>query len=432
MTLTQNGYIPRIIDSKVAEYLKLFGAVSIEGPKWCGKTWTSLNHASSVTYIMDPAGNYSNRERARINPALILGGDRPHAIDEWQEVPGIWDAVRFEVDQGLALGQFILTGSITPPRESFAHSGSGRIGTIRMSPMSLSESGDSTRALSLQALICGEAFEPIVADIELPDLIDITIRGGWPQALSLPIRKSGTVSEEYLKAIARNELFREGAPQRNPKKLNKLLRSLARNTSTIAGRSTLSADIDDSDQEEQANEEATLSRETVGVYLEDLMRIFLIDEIPAWNPDLRSKVRIRSAPKRIFCDPSLAVAALGAGQGQLLQDLKTFGFLFENLVFRDLMVYAEALDATIFHYRDESGLEADVIMEMADGTWCAFEVKLGAHQADAAAKSLIKLKTKMVANGIAAPVLMGVITGGGIGMLRDDGVYVLPINALTI
>jgi predicted AAA+ superfamily ATPase len=431
MTLTKQGYRTRIIDQKIVNYLMIFGAVSIEGPKWCGKTWTSLNHANSVTYIMDPAGNYSNRERARINPTLVLEGNRPHVIDEWQEVAGIWDAVRFSVDQEAKPGKFILTGSVTPPRDSNRHSGVGRIALARMRPMSLFESGDSVGTVSLDGLFNGEIIEPFAADIELPDLIDLTIRGGWPQTLQLPINLASHISIEYLNTLERNELFNEDFSRRSPQKLKKLIRALARNNSTPVGISTLTTDVRELSQAEMTSDMVTVSRETANAYIDDLKKIFVIEELPGWSPQIRSKTRIRMAPKRVFVDPSLAIAALGIGRKHLLRDLRTYGFMFENLCLRDLAVYSESLGATLCHYRDNSGLEADAIIEMPDGSWSAIEIKLGEYQVDAAARSLIRLQKKMVEGGANPPVFLAVLIGGGLGYKREDGVYVIPINALA-
>ena len=417
MSLQKYGYINRIVDSKIEEYLQLFGAVLIEGPKWCGKTWTALNHANSVTYIMDPAGNYSNRTLARINPALVLAGDVPHVVDEWQEVPGIWDAVRFDIDQNPGYGKFILTGSVLPLQGSYMHSGTGRIATVQMRPMTLYESMNSTGMISLAAVFKKETFEPFMASIDLVQLIDVTIRGGWPETLNLPIGKAGSVATEYINAIAKNELFRQDHSKRDHVKLRKLIRSLARNNATTANIKTLSADT-------------LISRDSVTDYIKTLKEIFVVEEILPWNPSIRSKAIMRQAPKRIFSDPSLAIAALGVGRNRLLQDLMTFGFMFENLCLRDLAVYAGFYGGNIYHYHDNSELEVDAIVEMPDGAWGAFEIKLGEAQIEAAAATLLRMRHKMAASGAEPPACLAVITGGGLARQRDDGVYVLPINAI--
>ena len=423
MSLKKEGYRTRLVDKKLREYLKLFSAVSVEGPKWCGKTWTSLNHANSITYIMDPAGNYSNKTRAELNPSLVLDGKIPHVIDEWQEVPGIWDAVRFNVDQKPDFGKYILTGSVTPPRISYKHSGAGRIAIVRMRPMTLYESGDSQASVSFASLFSGRKLNPFAADIDLMHLIDITIRGGWPQTLNLPIGKAGSVSVEYINALLKNDLFSWNFSKRNSVKLHTLLRSLARNNATTVNDTTLSRDISGGD-------EMMLSRNSIADYMGDLKRIFVIEEIPGWMPGIRSKTRIRMTGKLIFADPSLAIAALGIGRRRLLDDLNTYGFMFENLCLRDLYAYAEFYGASLYHYRDNSNLEVDAIVEMKDGAWGAFEIKLGENQVESAAKTLLRLREKIVSGGAKEPSCLAVITGGGLGRKREDGVYVIPVNAL--
>jgi predicted AAA+ superfamily ATPase len=429
MSVKKEGYKTRLADKKLSEYLKLFGAVSVEGPKWCGKTWTSLNHANSVSYIMDPAGNYANKTRAEINPSLILDGKVPHVIDEWQEVPGIWDAVRFDVDKTPGFGKYILTGSVTPPRESYKHSGAGRIAIIRMRPMTLFESGDSAGLVSLADVFSNKKIKPFTADIDLAHLIDITIRGGWPQTLNLPKEKAGSVSIEYINALIKNDLFGSDFSRRNPAKLKILIKSLARNNSTTVNESTLTADYN-GESESKQNNETSLSRNSVQQYLYDLKRIFVIEDIPGWDPGIRSKTRIRSTTKIMFADPSLAIAALCMGRRHLLDDLNTYGFMFENLCMRDLYAYAEYYGGSLYHYRDNSSLEVDAIIEMQDGSWGGFEIKLGENQIEKAAHTLNRLKNKMISNGAREPSCLAVITGGGLGRKREDGIYVIPINSL--
>ena len=430
MSLQKVGYKERIVDAKIEEYLKLFGAVSIEGPKWCGKTWTALNHANSVVYIMDPTDNYNNKALARLNPALVLSGETPRVIDEWQEVPAIWDAVRFDIDQNPGRGKYILTGSVLPPQGSYMHSGTGRIAIVQMRPMTLFESGDSCGSISLKSLFNKEKFEPFMASLDLLRLIDLTVRGGWPETLTLPIKNSGSISAEYISAIKRSEIFHEEQTKRNQLKLQRLLRSLARNNSTTVNIGTLATDVDGSGRSSQNEEDITISRHSVVDYISDLMKIFVIDEIPAWNPEIRSTIIMRQAPKRIFTDPSLALAALGVDKNRMLQDLNTFGFMFENLCLRDLIVYTGYYGGKVFHYRDNSGLEADAIIEMPDGSWGAFEIKLGENKVDSAASALTRLKDKMIAAGVAPPACLAVISGSGIARVRDDGIYVIPINTL--
>ena len=430
MSLQKSGYIKRIIDTKIDEYLQLFGAILIEGPKWCGKTWTSLNHANSVSYIMEPAGDYSNRTLARINPALLLPGDTPRVIDEWQEVPGIWDAVRFDIDQNPGHGKYILTGSVLPPQDSYRHSGTGRIATIQMRPMTLFESMDSSGTISLGAIFENEEFEPFISSLDLNQLIDITIRGGWPETLKLPIKKAGNVATEYINAVVKNEFFRDDQSKRDQAKLRKLIRSLARNNATTASIKTLSMDTDGAERRFYSEKDVHISRDSVADYLKNLNEIFVIEEIPPWNPEIRSRAIMRLASKRVFSDPSLAIAALGLSRERLLHDLNTYGFMFENLCLRDLAVYAGFYGGSIFHYHDNSELEVDAIIEMPNSEWGAFEIKLSSEQVETAAGSLLRMSDKVVTAGAQSPACLAVITGGGIAMRRDDGVYVLPINAL--
>jgi hypothetical protein len=310
------------------------------------------------------------------------------------------------------------------------HSGAGRISTIQMRPMTLYESADSTGEISLKALFQNELFEPFMVGFDLVHLIDITVRGGWPETLALPVEKSGNVAIEYINAIVRSDNFHDKHLKRNQVKLRRLIKSLARNNATTVAIKTLSLDTNGSDRTNQSEEEIMISRNTVVEYIKDLREIYFIDEIPPWNPEIRSKTVMRQTPKRVFADPSLAIASLSVTRERLLQDLKTFGFMFENLCLRDLTVYANYYGGNVFHYRDNSGLEVDVIIEMPDGAWGAFEIKLGAEKIDSAADTLLRMKDKMVAAGADPPSCLVVVTGGGIARVREDGVYVAPINAL--
>jgi len=299
-----------------------------------------------------------------------------------------------------------------------------------MRPMTLFESSDSTGKISLKAIFDGDNIEPFLINIDILRLIDLTIRGGWPETLNLPLEKAGKVATNYINAIVRNELFREDQPNRNKIKLRRLLRSLARNNATTAAITTLSADVDGDLRRTQNEKEIQLSRVSVADYIKDLTDIFIIEEIPPWNPEIRSKTIMRQSQKRVFVDPSLAIAALRISRERLKQDLNTFGFMFENLCLRDLAVYAGYYEGSLYHYRDNSDLEVDAIIEMPDGSWGAFEVKLGEHQVDTAAATLIRFKDKMVTAGANPPECMAIITGSGIARLREDGVYVVPITAL--
>lgn len=424
MTLTKAGYRPRVIDEKIRRYLRIFGAVSIEGPKWCGKTWTALRHANSVTYLMDPTDGYGVLETARINPSLILGGEPPQAIDEWQEVVGIWDAVRFAVDQNPAKGQYLLTGSATPPFREPLHSGTGRIARLHMHTMSLFESGDSTGEVSLADIFAQKRVAPFLATMELEALVYLTARGGWPVNRNDYSKDALELARQYLRTLAGADISYPNGKRRNPAKVLRLLYSLARNNASMAKDSTLQKDT------ESEFESDSVSRASVLSYLDSLKRLFVLEEIPAWNPLPRSKTKIRSAPKRLLTDPSLAVAALEISPERLIFDLNTFGFMFEGLCLRDLAVYSDAMDASLYHYRDNSGLEIDAIVETQDGNWGAFEIKLGAHRVDEAVGSLLRMRKKMTENGAKSPACMAVLTGGGLGQQREDGIYIVPINGL--
>ena len=430
MTLTKKGYLPRIADAKIEQLMASFGAICVEGPKWCGKTWTTLNHAESVYYVADPALNYQNRQLASIDPSRALSGKEPHAIDEWQEIPGIWDAVRFEVDQQQNRGRFILTGSIMPPKQATAHSGVGRIARLRMRPMTLYESGHTSDEVSFSRLVFGDSFPPrsTLCQIEtsIDEIANFTSRGGWPDTRGLSLNAALELPRQYISETANTDMSLVDGIPRDPLKVGALLRSLARNNQTMVRNSTLAKDIG-----LYAEAGISVSAPTVQSYLDALGRLYVIEEIPVWNPNMRSSKRIKTAPKRHFVDPSLAVAALGATPEKLISDLNTFGFLFETLVARDIKVYAEALGAMTYHYNDDSGLKVDLVVEMQDGSWSAFEVKLGASQADEAAASLIRLKSKMLKSGVKAPNCLAVICGvSRFGYVRDDSVVVLPITAL--
>jgi predicted AAA+ superfamily ATPase len=284
--------------------------------------------------------------------------------------------------------------------------------------------------ISFGSLFSNEKFEPFMANIDLVQLIDIAVRGGWPETLKLPIKKAGSVAAAYIDSVVKNELFSENQLKRNQAKLRRLLQSLARNTATTASIKTLSMDTDGSERHDQSESDIKISRESVTEYLKVLMEIFLIEEIPPWNPEIRSKTIMRQASKRIFSDPSLAVAALNLNCERLLQDLNTFGFIFENLCLRDLLAYTGFYGGNVFHYLDNSNLEVDAVVEMPGGAWGAFEIKLGETQVDSAASTLLRMQNKMIGTGFSPPACLDVVTGGGIARVRDDGVYVLPINAL--
>lgn len=423
--MNKEEYKPRIIDGLVEEYLDTFGAVCIEGPKWCGKTWTSAYHSKSDIYLGDPAGNFQNRNLAQMSPALVLDGDAPRLIDEWQEVPALWDAVRYKVDKSGEKGQFILTGSATPNHKGILHSGAGRIGRLRMRPMSLYESGDSSGTVSLKRICEGEVEAQITGDVELNRIIELIVRGGWPSNINVSCDKALTIANEYINAVIEDDAFRIDGIKRNTQKMRLLLRSLARNESTTVTNRTLKNDIKSVDDED-------IDVETVSEYLDVFNRLFLLDNQPPFSTGVRSSVRIKQAEKRHFSDPSLACALLKATPKILLNDLQTLGFLFEAMCERDLNIYAQSFGGKLYHYQDYAGNEIDAVIEMPSGEWCAFEIKLGANQIDQAAENLIKIKNRLEKeNESNAPIALCVVCGlSNAAYKRDDGVIVVPITAL--
>ena len=423
--MDRQNYMPRIIDRQVEEYLSSFGAVCIEGPKWCGKTWTSSYHSRSEIYIGDPAGNFQNRQLAELSPALVLEGETPRLIDEWQEVPPLWDAVRYQVDQNPQKGQFILTGSATPNHKGILHSGAGRIARLRMRPMSLWESGDSSGKLSLQSLCHGEMTPAMTGEVDLKALIGLIIRGGWPGSLGLSSEQAALLPAEYLNAVIDDDVYRMDGIKRDTHKMRLLLRSLARNESTTATNRTLIRDV-------KAIDDTDIDSNTIAAYLDIFKRLFITDNQPPFSVGIRSSVRIKQAEKRHFADPSLACALLKATPTSLLGDLETLGFLFEALCERDLRIYAESFGASLYHYQDYKNQEIDAVIELPDGTWCAFEIKLGANQIDAAASNLLEIKKQIEEDPKGKPpTVLCVLCGmSNAAYQRPDGVFVVPITVL--
>ncbi len=420
----KSRYKRRIIDAELERYIESFGAVCIEGPKWCGKTWTSSYHANSEFLIGDPENNFQNRAFAEMSPSVVLEGAVPRLIDEWQEVPSIWDAVRYTVDKRGMQGQFILTGSSTPKRKGVLHSGAGRIGKLRMRTMSLYESGESSGVVSLKDLCNGDLKPALTGEVNLHDIVRYIVRGGWPGNINASDKNMGLLPLAYLNAILDDDAHRIDGINYDTRKMRLLLRSLARNESTTVSKSKLLRDIREFDGDE-------MDSNTVTTYLDVFERLFLLDNQPPFASNIRSSVRIRQAEKRHFCDPALAAALLSATPERLLSDLETLGFLFESLCERDLRIYAESFGAKLFHYQDYLNREIDAVIELGDGKWCAFEIKLGANQIDKAAESLIKIKSSIEKEGGIAPVVLCVICGlSNAAYRRPDGVFVVPITAL--
>lgn len=418
-------YRRRLIDKTIETYLEVSGAICIEGPKWCGKTWTSAYHSNSEFLVGDPANNFSNRQLAELNPSLILQGETPRLIDEWQEVPAIWDATRAEVDRRHEKGQIILTGSSTPKTKGIMHSGAGRIVRLRMRTMTLYESGDSTGKVSLEELCNGNLTMQLLEEVSLEKLATYIVRGGWPENVKVKDKKVHLMPRAYMNTVIEEDLNNlDDGVEYNKHKAQLLLRSLARNESTTVSDSSLLKDIIEQDNE-------SMSRNTIAKYLEALNRLFLFNNQTPFSPNLRSSLRVKQAEKRHFSDPAMACALLNITADKLLGDLNTFGFLFEAMVERDLAVYAESFGAKLFHYQDYKSNEIDAVIELESGEWCAFEIKLGAKKIDEGAENLISVCNDIVANGGKAPKIMCVICGlSNATYQRPDGVYVVPITAL--
>ena len=424
MKLTKKGYMQRIIDKTIEENLKIFGAISIEGPKWCGKTWTALNHSNSVSYLNNTADNFREKHLAEMDVNLVLEGEHPKTIDEWQEVPAIWDAVRYKCDEDKERGKYILTGSATPVTSQIHHSGAGRICRMKMYTMSLYESGDSSGEISLLDLYNNTVKNKLVEKVELQRIAELIVRGGWPESINLNAEQAGKIAKSYIKAILEKDILEVDKVDRDKNKMEMLLRSLARNETTISSNSVLIKDID----ENATQEELLVSRNTVAEYLNVLNKLYLIENQNAFMYKVRSRVNVGKNPKRHFVDPSLGCAILNLTPTKLMNDLETFGLYFEALCERDLRIYAESIDAKLYHYRENStGLEIDAIIEFADGEYGAIEIKLGANKEEEAASNLKKFYEMAEVK----PKFMCIICGLYNAVVkRTDGIYVFPITAL--
>lgn len=429
-TTAPKDYRPRIVDEQVKRYLKLFGAVEVSGTKWCGKTWTSLAHGKSVTYVDRGA----NLQIVRADPTYALVGEPPHVIDEWQRVPTLWDTVRHAVDDaGGAKGQWILTGSSTPSKDETAHSGAGRIGRVRMHPMTLQESQDSTGTVSLAELFEGR-FEPCQCPNGIENLTRLICRGGWPEVIKTGAAASDAqvIVREYLEAIHEQSIPQLGGSGTLSRRI---CQSLARNLGQLTTNATLARDAYGLGAGASPTDAQTRA---VSSHIELLTRLFLVDEVPGWVPASRSPKRMHLKPRRYLADPSLAVALLGLSPASLLRDWQTLGLAFENLCMRDLDVYARALPDAPSHplryYHDDSNLEVDAIIERSDGRWGAFEIKLSEEKVEQGARSLTHLRDKLMRDElkrVREPAFLAVLTGmGEAAYQRADGVYVIPLRAL--
>ena len=418
-----NKYIRRISDEKLKLLLQAKGAVLIEGPKWCGKTRSAEEIAKSVLYMQDPDTSKANMLTAKTKPSLLLDGETPRLLDEWQVAPELWNAVRFAVDKRHANGQFILTGSVVPTRTDDMHTGTGRIARMKMRTMSLFETQDSTGEISLRALFDGETNMEGKSKLSVEQLAFVINRGGWPAAAREKSEKiTLAIAGDYLEAVAYEDISKADSIEKNPDRVKSLLRSLSRNISSEARTTTILNDLAQNDE--------ALSQVTIDQYINALKRIFVIEDLPAWSVSLRSKTAIRTTAKRHFTDPSIAAASLRATPKRLLSDFKTFKFLFESLCIKDLRVYAESIDGSVYHYRDKSGLEIDAVIQLADGRWGAAEIKLGAGEIEDASENLLKLKKRVNTEKVNEPSFLMVLTGTEYAFQMEDGVWVVPLGCL--
>lgn len=419
-------YKSRIADEILERKLKGKGAVLIEGPKWCGKTTTAEQISKSVLYMADPANGEQNLTLADINPSLLLTGDTPRLIDEWQLAPKLWDAIRFEVDHRGEEGQFILTGSAVPvDSKKRVHTGTGRFSWLLMRPMTLYESGESTGTVSLKDLFDGLSTINGINNLSLEDIAYLCCRGGWPRSIFLDKEIALDSAFDYYDAIINSDISRVDGVNRNPERVKNLMRSYARNIGSQASVETIKNDMIN-------NDSFALDTDTVFSYINALKKIFVIEESPAWNPNLRSKTAIRTSDTRYFIDPSIVTASLGIGPEDLINDLNTFSLVFETLCIRDLRVYAESINGNVYHYRDSSSLECDAVIHLRNGSYGLVEIKLGGDKLTSeGAKNLIKMQNKIDTEKMKKPSFMMVLTAtGNYAYKRDDDVYVIPVGCL--
>ena len=419
-------YKARIVDNILKEKLEAKGAVVIEGPKWCGKTTTAMQVAGSILRMDEPRNREANIQMAEIDPGQLLKGNAPRLIDEWQIAPKLWDATRYEVDTRGKEGQFILTGSAVPVEsEEITHSGTGRFTWLLMRPMSLYESGDSTGEVSLQNLF--ERPDRIAGtnDFDIDRLAFLICRGGWPYAVGMKEKPSLLQAEDYYEAVIKSDINRADGVSKNPERVKRLMRSFARNQGTQISNTMLRDDIISNDTE-------SLNEDTIASYINALKNIFVVEDMAAWNPNLRSKTSIRTSETRYYVDPSIAVAALGIGPKDLTNDLNTMGLLFETLCVRDLRVYAESIGGTVLHYRDKSGLECDTVIHLKNGRYGLAEIKLGGQKLiEEGVKNLKLLSDKIDTSKMPAPSFLMIVIGiGEFAYRREDGIFIVPIGCL--
>ena len=418
-------YINRIVDKQIENKLSIVGAVVIKGPKWCGKTTSAKRIAKSVLEMQNPDLQDNYIELANTKPSLLLEGEKPRLIDEWQLAPKLWNAVRYAVDKEGVPGEYILTGSATPKEDDNMHSGVGRFAFVTMKPMTLFESGDSNGKISLEAVLNGERnIDGIKTDLDYERIAYVLCRGGWPASINLSEKESLEIAKNYIDVLCESDISKVDGIKRNPTLARSILKAYARQVSTIDSNQSLFEDV-------KANY-ADISERTIIDYLDALKRLYIVEEIESWNPNIRSKTSIRTSPKKSMIDPSLAVAALGCSPKEIMLDIRTYGLLFENLVNRDLSVYANSIGGTLNHYRDRYNLECDNVIHFEDGRYALVEVKLGGTKIKEAEEHLLTLKNLILENEprIGAPAFMMIITGTDMAYNMDSGVMVVPIGCL--
>ena len=415
-------YLPRIVDKEIDELMEIMGAILIEGCKWCGKSTTGLYHAKSVIEFQNPDRKQEYDNIRNTKPSLFLNGEKPRMFDEWQMYPALWDSVRTDVDHTGLKGQYILTGSAKPSEGETMHTGTGRISRVLMRPMSLFESKESTGEVSFSDILAGKDISG-VSKLSLEDIASIIVRGGWPASISIKSDAKYRIAKEYVKSLIHEEVRSVDGVERNTEKMQNVLRSLARNISTQVSNSTIEADI-------RKTSDNDISRPTLTDYLNTLEKLFVIEDVKATNLNLRSKYALRTKPKKFFVDPSIATAILDLKPMDLINDLNTFGFMFESLCIRDLKIYTESLGGDVTFYRDERGFEVDAILRMPSGKWGAIEIKLGAGYIDEAANNLLKFREHVDIKKCGEPSFLLVLTGTNYSYKRDDGVYVVSIGTL--
>lgn len=422
----KTDYKQRIADGLLARKLAGKGAVLIEGPKWCGKTTTAKQQAASMLDLGDSGVLKQSLQMMEISPQTLLQGNTPRLIDEWQTIPPLWDSIRGEVDRRSNFAQFILTGSsVLPMADETIHSGTGRFATIKMRPMTLFESGESSGKVSLQELFNGNSIEPIECNTDIKQIAFLVCRGGWPMATFLKGNLALDQALDYVDSVIERDIQRVDGTRRSPERTRLLLRSYARNISQQVSYSTIKADM-------QANDSQSLDEDTVADYIKALKKLFVIEDLAAWNPNLRSKSAIRTSDTRHFVDPSIGTAALGLGPDDLVNDLESFGLFFEDMAVRDLRVFADALDGRLYHYRDSSGLECDTVLHRRNGTYALIEVKLGGEKLiNDGVAALKELSEAIDTTRMPKPSFMMVITAvGQYAYQRPDGIFVVPISCL--